>query len=107
MLRNLGVPLGHTLVAFSSLLKGLNKLILNPGKIENDLENNWAVISEAIQTILRREGYPKPYEILLKLTRSNEKISREVIMDFIDSLEISDAVKEELKAFTPFNFTGY
>ncbi|NLN29713.1 MAG: adenylosuccinate lyase [Bacteroidales bacterium] len=107
VLRNLGVPLGHTLVAFSSLLKGLNKLILNPGKIENDLENNWAVISEAIQTILRREGYPKPYEILLKLTRSNEKISREVIMDFIDSLEISDAVKEELKAFTPFNFTGY
>ncbi|NLA50452.1 MAG: adenylosuccinate lyase [Bacteroidales bacterium] len=107
VLRNLGVPLGHTLVAFSSLLKGLNKLILNPGKIENDLENNWAVISEAIQTILRREGYPKPYEILLKLTRSNEKISREAIMDFIDSLEISDAVKEELKAFTPFNFTGY
>lgn len=107
VLRNLGVPLGHTLVAFSSLLKGLNKLVVNHEEIKNDLENNWMVISEAIQTILRREGYPQPYEILLELTRGNVKISREAVMDFINALEISEAVKEELKALTPFNFTGY
>jgi len=107
VLRNLGVPLGHTLVAFSSLLKGLNKLVVNHEEIKNDLENNWIVISEAIQTILRREGYPQPYEILLELTRGNVKISREAVMDFINALEISEAVKEELKALTPFNFTGY
>jgi len=107
VLRNLGVPLGHTLVAFSSLLKGLNKLVVNHEEIKNDLGNNWIVISEAIQTILRREGYPQPYEILLELTRGNVKISREAVMDFINALEISEAVKEELKALTPFNFTGY
>jgi adenylosuccinate lyase len=88
-------------------LKGLNKLIVNTEKIKSDLNNNWAVVSEAIQTILRREGYPKPYEVLLDLTRSNQKITSELITDFIDNLDLDDNVKKELKAITPFNYTGF
>jgi adenylosuccinate lyase len=107
VLRNIGVPIGHSVLAFNSLLKGLNKLIVNTDKINSDLENNWTVVSEAIQTILRREGYPKPYETLLDLTRTNQKITSESISDFIDSLELSDEVKAELKAINPFNYTGF
>jgi adenylosuccinate lyase len=107
VLRNTGVPVGHSIIAFNSILKGLNKLIVNKDKIRSDLENNWAVVAEAIQTILRREGYPRPYEALLDLTRTNEKITRESILDFIESLEITEAVKDELRGITPFNYTGY
>ena len=107
VLRNIGVPIGHSILAFNALLKGLNKLIVNTDKIRADLDNNWVVVSEAIQTILRREGYPKPYEVLLDLTRTNKKISSESISDFIDTLEISDKVKAELRAITPFTYTGY
>jgi adenylosuccinate lyase len=106
-LRNIGVPIGHSLVAFNSLLKGLNKLIVNTEKINSDLENNWAVVAEAIQTILRREGYPNPYEALLDLTRTNQKITFESISNFIENLDLSDKVKTELKAITPFNYTGF
>src|SRR5664280_1696498 len=98
VLRNIGVPIGHSVIAFNSILKGLNKLIVNTEKINSDLENNWAVVAEAIQTILRREGYPKPYEALLELTRTNEKITHESILSFIESLDINEAVKTELKA---------
>lgn len=105
--RNIGVPIGHTVIAMSSLLKGLNKLIVNTGKIESDLNNNWAVVAEAIQTILRREGYPKPYEALLELTRTNQKITNESITNFIEDLDLSDDVKKELKEITPFNYTGF
>ncbi len=104
--RNIGVPLAHSLIAYKSLLKGLEKLILNKEKIDSDLEANWSVVAEAIQTILRREGYPKPYEALLELTRTNEKITGEKIAAFIDTLKISDNLKKELKAVTPFNYTG-
>ena len=104
--RNIGVPLAHTLVAVKSILKGLSKLILNNDKINSDLENNWSVVAEGIQTILRREAYPDPYEALLKFTRTNEKITHEKISDFIDSLDVSNAVKKELKAITPSNYTG-
>jgi adenylosuccinate lyase len=107
VLRNIGVPIGHSVLAFHSLLKGLNKLIVNTDKIHIDLENNWAVVSEAIQTILRREGYPKPYEALLDLTRTNQKITSESISEFIDNLELGDDIKTELKAITPFNYTGF
>ena len=107
VLRNIGVPIGHSVIAFNSILKGLNKLIVNKEKIISDLENNWVVVAEAIQTILRREGYPKPYEALLELTRTNERITRESIFSFIDTLDINEAVKTELKAITPFNFTGF
>jgi len=107
VLRNIGVPLGHSILAFNSILKGLNKLIVNTEKINSDLENNWAVVSEAIQTILRREGYPKPYEALLDLTRTNQKITGESIAVFIDSLEIGEDVKAELRAITPYNYTGF
>jgi adenylosuccinate lyase len=107
VLRNIGVPIGHSLIAFNSLLKGLNKLIVNTEKINSDLENNWAVVAEAIQTILRREGYPNPYEALLDLARTNQKITFETISNFIESLELSDSVKTELKAITPFNYTGF
>ena len=88
-------------------MKGLNKLIVNTEKINSDLENNWAVVAEAIQTILRREGYPNPYEALLDLTRTNQKITFESISNFIENLELSDSVKTELKAITPFNYTGF
>ncbi|MBN1116797.1 MAG: adenylosuccinate lyase [Bacteroidales bacterium] len=106
VLRNIGVPLAHTLIALKSLLKGLDKLLLNAGKIEKDLENNWLVVAEAIQTILRREGYPNPYEALRDLTRTNKKIGNEEIAEFVESLEISEDVKEEIKKITPFNYTG-
>ena len=106
VLRNVGVPFGHTIIGFKSTLKGLGKLLLNASKFEEDLENNWAVVAEAIQTILRRENYPNPYEALKGLTRTNEAITERSISDFIDSLEVSDAIKNELKAITPSNYTG-
>ena len=106
VLRNVGVPFGHTLIGFASTLKGLNKLLLNEAKFAEDLENNWAVVAEAIQTILRREAYPNPYEALKGLTRTNEKINQKSIADFIDTLEVSSAIKEELKVITPANYTG-
>jgi len=106
VLRNIGVPFAHTLIAFRSLEKGLNKLIVNDAKIYEDLENNWAVVSEAIQTILRREKYPNPYEALKKLTRGNNKIDKEAIHQFIDTLKISDNLRKELKKITPNNYTG-
>ena len=106
VIRNIGIPLAHTLIACKSLLKGLDKLLLNKEKIDSDLEANWSVVAEAIQTILRREGYPKPYEALLGLTRTNEKITGEKIAAFIDSLNISAKLKNELKAITPANYTG-
>jgi adenylosuccinate lyase len=107
VLRNIGVPIGHSLIAFNSLLKGLHKLIVNTDKIRSDLENNWAVVAEGIQTILRREGYPNPYEALLDLTRTNEKITFESISNFIENLDLSETIKAELKAITPFNYTGF
>ena len=106
VLRNVGVPFGHTIIGFTSTLKGLNKLLLNKPKFEQDLENNWAVVAEAIQTILRREAYPNPYEALKGLTRTNEKINQKSIADFINTLEISSEIKNELKAITPSNYTG-
>jgi adenylosuccinate lyase len=106
VLRNIGVPLGHTMIAFQSTLKGLDKLLLNQGKIEQDLENNWAVVSEAIQTILRRESYPNPYEALKGLTRTNEAITKESMASFIETLNVTDELKNELKAITPQNYTG-
>lgn len=107
VLRNIGVPIGHTIIAFSSMLKGLNKLIVNYDRIKSDLENNWVVVTEAIQTILRREGYHQPYEALLELTRTHKKITGETILGFINSLEVSETVKTELRAITPQNFTGF
>jgi adenylosuccinate lyase len=104
--RNTGVPAAHTIIAFHSLRKGLDKLILNESKINSDLQNNWAVVSEGIQTILRREGYPNPYEALKTLTRGKERITQESISQFIDTLTVSDAVKAELKKITPYNYTG-
>jgi len=106
VLRNVGVPIGHSLLALTSLMKGMNKLLINEPKIRQDLENNWVVAAEAIQTVLRREGYPKPYEALKELTRTNEKINGESISNFIDGLNVSDAIKTELKLITPYNFTG-
>ncbi|MDD6438501.1 MAG: adenylosuccinate lyase [Prevotella sp.] len=106
VLRNVGVPFGHSLIAFQSTLKGLRKLILNKEKLYADLDNTWAVVAEAIQTILRREGYPHPYEALKALTRTNKVITEETIHDFVDGLQVSDAVKAELKAITPHNYTG-
>lgn len=106
VLRNVGVPLGHGLIAMKSTMKGLGKLILNEKKLEEDLENNWAVVAEAVQTILRRENYPHPYEALKQLTRTNTKITKESIREFVDGLEVSDEVKEELKQITPMNYTG-
>ncbi len=107
VLRNVGVPFAHSLIAFKSLLKGLSKLDLNQAKLEEDLNNNMAVLAEAIQTVLRREAFPKPYEALKELTRGNSRITKEVIDDFIDGLDVSDAIKTELKAITPSNYTGY
>jgi len=106
VLRNIGVPMGHTSIAFKSTLKGLRKLLLNEEKLNADLEANWAVVAEAIQTILRREGFKNPYETLKGLTRTNEKINKKSIADFIETLEVSEAVKEELKKITPQNYTG-
>lgn len=105
--RNIGVPLAHTLISFKSLKKGLEKLMLNEAAITADLENNWAVVAEAIQTVLRRENFPKPYEALKELTRKNEKITQDSIHQFIDSLAISQALKDELKLISPHNYTGF
>ena len=106
VLRNVGVPMGHALIAFESTLKGLRKLILNAEKLQQDLDNTWAVVAEGIQTILRRESYPNPYETLKALTRTNEGITAETIAHFIDTLDVSEAVKEELRAITPSTYTG-
>ncbi|MGB5693578.1 MAG: adenylosuccinate lyase [Flavobacteriaceae bacterium] len=106
VLRNIGVPIGHTLLAFRSTSKGLEKLLLNPAKLQSDLEDNWAVLAEAIQTILRREGFPNPYESLKDLTRTNTKITAESIAVFIDNLDVPPKIKEELKAIRPETYTG-
>lgn len=106
VLRNVGMPLAHGLIAFKATQKGLSKLLLNESKLQEDLENNWAVVAEAIQTILRREAYPNPYESLKELTRKNTKITQSSIADFIDTLEVSDDLKRQMKAITPSNFTG-
>ena len=106
VLRNIGVPIGHTLIGFQSTLKGLEKLLLNEEKIAADLENNWAVVAEAIQTILRREAYPNPYEALKGLTRTNTKINQTVIANFIETLEVPESVKQEMRNITPGNYTG-
>lgn len=106
VLRNVGVPLAHTYIAIQSLLKGISKLELNKSAIERDLNDNWAVVAEAIQTILRKKGYPNPYEALKALTRKNEKITQESIAEFIDGLNIKPDLKDELKKITPFNYTG-
>ena len=106
VLRNVGVPLAHSLIAYSSLKKGLNKLILNEEALKKDLDNNWAVVAEAIQTVLRREGYSKPYEALKELTRTNAHITKESIAAFIDTLKVNDAIKTELKMISPGNYTG-
>ena len=106
VLRNLGVPIAHTIIGINSTIKGINKILLNKNKIDEDLENNWIVISEAIQTVLRREGYPKPYEALKKLTRKNEKIDKITFSNFINNLEISEKVKKDLMKISPFNYTG-
>ena len=106
VLRNVGVPVGHSVIAIQSTLKGLRKLILNAEKLREDLENTWAVVAEAIQTILRREAYPHPYEALKALTRTNEKMTEETIHAFVQTLNVSDSVKAELMAITPYNYTG-
>ena len=107
VLRNIGVPFGHTSIAFQSLIKGMSKLELNAKKLQADLENNWAVVAEAIQNILRRESYPKPYEALKSLTRGNAAINKETIFDFIETLDISESVKNEMRNITPHNYIGY
>lgn len=106
VLRNIGVPMGHTIIGFEATLKGLNKLLLNADKFAEDLEKNWAVVAEAIQTILRREGYPNPYEALKGLTRTNTTIDQKAMHDFIGTLEVSDEIKKELLAITPSNYLG-
>ena len=106
VLRNIGVPIAHTLIAIKSLQKGLGKLLINEAKIKQDLEENWAVVTEAIQTILRRENYPKPYEALKELSRTNQKIDEKAVQQFIKQLEVSESIKKELLAITPFNYTG-
>ena len=106
VLRNVGLPLGHTLIAYASIIKGLNKLLLNKEAIDADLDKNWAVVAEAIQTILRREGYEKPYESLKALTRTNAKVTQQSLAEFIDTLNIGETLKEELKTISPFNYVG-
>ncbi|MGV6945113.1 adenylosuccinate lyase [Sphingobacterium kyonggiense] len=106
VLRNVGVPMAHTLIAIKSTLRGLRKLILNETAFQEDLENNWAVVAEAIQTILRREGYPKPYEALKDLTRTNSHVTQDTIAEFVENLQVSDEVKAEIKAISPSNYTG-
>jgi len=106
VLRNIGVPFGHSLISFESILKGLNKIYVNEDKINKDIEENWIVVSEAIQTILRREGYSKPYEIMKELTRNDQKIDKESLHKFIDNLKIDDTIKKELKQISPYNYTG-
>ena len=106
VLRNIGVPIAHTVIAINSTIKGINKLLVNVDKISEDLENNWIVIAEGIQTILRREGYPNPYETLKELTRKNEVITKQNFIKFIDDLNVSEKIKKELKEITPYNYTG-
>jgi adenylosuccinate lyase len=106
VLRNLGVPMAHTMISLRSIEKGLKKIVLNEGKLREDLENNWAVVAEAIQTILRRENYLNPYEALKDLTRVNGKIDKKALHQFIDNLDVSSAVKKEMKKITPHNYTG-
>jgi adenylosuccinate lyase len=106
VLRNVGVPFAHIEIAIKSIIKGLNKLLLNKTAITNELNNHWAVVAEAIQTILRRENYPKPYETLKELTRVNDEITEQSIHKFIDSLNLSETIKDELKAVTPQNYVG-
>ena len=106
VLRTIGVPIAHSIIAFQSTLNGLNKLLLNQFKLKEDLENNWAVVAEAIQTILRREGYEKPYEALKGLTRTNEKMTKQTVHNFIDSLSIDETIKNEIKNINPTNYTG-
>ncbi len=106
VLRNIGVPFAHTIIAFKSIEKGLGKLVINEARIQNDLENNWAVVSEAIQTILRRENYPQPYEALKELTRGNNSIDKKSIHAFIDTLKVDNEIKKELKSISPHNYTG-
>ncbi len=106
VMRNIGVPIAHTVIAINALQKGLGKLIINEAKIKQDLDDNWAVIAEAIQTVLRRENYPKPYEALKELTRNNEKVTKQSIHKFIDGLKVNDSIKKELKQISPFNYTG-
>ena len=106
VMRNIGVPFGHSLISFESILKGLNKIYVNEDKINKDIEENWIVVSEAIQTILRREGYSNPYEIMKELTRNNQKIDKKTLHKFIDELKIDDIIKKELKQISPYNYTG-
>jgi adenylosuccinate lyase len=106
VLRNIGVPFGHSLISFESILKGLNKIYVNENKINKDIEENWIVVSEAIQTILRREGYSNPYEIMKELTRNSQKIDKKSLHSFIDNLEVNDTIKKELKQISPYNYTG-
>ena len=106
VLRAVGVPLAHTLIAIKAALTGLDKLVLNESEFEKDLEKNWAVVAEAIQTILRRESFPKPYEALKGLTRKNEATTKESVHNFIETLAITEELKKELKAITPHNYTG-
>lgn len=106
VLRNIGVPMAHSLIAIQSTVRGLNKLLLNQEAIDHELEQNWAVVAEAIQTVLRREAYPQPYEALKALTRTNQKITASTIAEFIDGLAVSDEIKHELKQISPFNYTG-
>jgi adenylosuccinate lyase len=106
VLRNVGVPMGHAVIAIQSTLKGLRKLILNEDRLRQDLDNTWAVVAEGIQTILRREAYPNPYEALKALTRTNQKMTEQTIHDFIQGLDVSDDVKAELMAITPSTYTG-
>jgi adenylosuccinate lyase len=106
VLRNIGVPMGHALIAFSSTLKGFSKLLLNEDALRRDLENCWAVCAEAIQTVLRREAYPNPYEALKALTRTNAAITEESIHTFIEGLDVSEEIKAELRVITPWNYTG-
>jgi adenylosuccinate lyase len=106
VLRNVGVPIGHSLIALKSIQKGLSKLLLNEAKLNEDLEKNWMVVAEAIQNILRREGFDKPYEALLNLTRGKASVTKSDIHEFIDGLAVTDAVKEELKEISPQNYVG-
>jgi adenylosuccinate lyase len=106
VLRNIGVPVAHSLVAIKSTIRGLNKLLLNVEAITADLEANWAVVAEAIQTILRRDGYPNPYEALKELTRTNTQVNAETISAFVETLQVGEEIKEELKRITPLNYTG-
>jgi len=106
VLRNIGVPVAHTVIGINSTIKGINKILVNTKKINSDLEKNWIVIAEGLQTILRREGFPKPYEALKQLTRNNQEINKKTFTVFIENLEISDEIKKELKKISPFNYTG-